>query len=169
MARTGYQYGTSPRKLEPDYKRTKKTQKGNLKIVKDVQRQDVKLSKEQRKKQTRVTLIVIAIFAVLLTISYRNSQINEKFNNVQTLKKQLSSIEKENEQMKVNIENGLNLNNIEKLAKEEIKNAVSNNFQRFVDEYIKNTTIKVGGYWDDEEQKEYTVEQYIKKELKDRL
>ena len=120
MARTGYQYGTSPRKLEPDYKRTKKTQKGNLKIVKDVQRQDVKLSKEQRKKQTRVTLIVIAIFAVLLTISYRNSQINEKFNNVQTLKKQLSSIEKENEQMKVNIENGLNLNNIEKLAKEKL-------------------------------------------------
>ncbi|MCI8411129.1 MAG: hypothetical protein HFJ40_01505 [Clostridia bacterium] len=120
MARMGYQYGTSPRKLEPDYKRTKKTQKGNLKIVKDVQRQDVKLSKEQRKKQTRVTLIVIAIFAVLLTISYRNSQINEKFNNVQTLKKQLSSIEKENEQMKVNIENGLNLNNIEKLAKEKL-------------------------------------------------
>ena len=60
---------------------------------------------------------------------------------------------------------------IDKLAKDEINNAVSANFQRFVDEYIKNTTIKVGGnsYWDDEEQKEYTVEQYIKKELKDRL
>lgn len=54
---------------------------------------------------------------------------------------------------------------IDKLAKDEINNAVSANFQRFVDEYIKNTTIKVGGnsYWDDEEQKEYTVEQYIKK------
>ena len=60
---------------------------------------------------------------------------------------------------------------IDKLAKDEINNAVSANFQRFVDEYIKNTTIKVGGnsYWDDEKQKEYTVEQYIKKELKDRL
>lgn len=60
---------------------------------------------------------------------------------------------------------------IDKLAKDEINNAVSANFQRFVDEYIKNTTIKVGGnsYWDDEEQKEYTVEQYIKKELKDCL
>lgn len=60
---------------------------------------------------------------------------------------------------------------IDKLVEKEIKNAVSANFQRFVDEYIKNTTIKVGGnsYWDDEEQKEYTVEQYIKKELKDRL
>lgn len=60
---------------------------------------------------------------------------------------------------------------IDKLVEKEIKNAVSANFQRFVDEYIKNTTIKVGGnsYWDDEEQKEYTVEQYIKKELKARL
>ena len=57
---------------------------------------------------------------------------------------------------------------IEELAKKEISDAVSSNFQRFVDEYIKNTTIKVCGYsyWDDEEQKEYTVEQYIKKELK---
>ena len=60
---------------------------------------------------------------------------------------------------------------VDKLAKDEISNAVSANFQRFVDEYIKNTTIRVGGnsYWDDEEQKEYTVEQYIKKELRDRL
>ena len=42
--------------------------------------------------------------------------------------------------------------------------------QRFVDEYIANTKIKVGGdYWGDTEEKEYTVEQYIKKELKERL
>lgn len=60
---------------------------------------------------------------------------------------------------------------IDNLAKKEITNTVSENFQRFVDEYISTTTIKVGGnnYWNDEEQKEYTVEQYIKKELKDRL
>ena len=56
-------------------------------------------------------------------------------------------------------------------AKEMIADTVAENFQRFVDEYIKSTTIKVGGnsYWDDEEQKEYTVEQYIKYELKKRL
>ena len=57
---------------------------------------------------------------LLLTISYRNSQINEKFNKVQTLKKELSSLQKENEQLKVNIENSLNLNTIEKLAKEKL-------------------------------------------------
>ena len=57
---------------------------------------------------------------MLLTISYRNSQINEKFNQVQTLKRELSSLQKENEQLKVTIENSLNLNTIEKLAKEKL-------------------------------------------------
>ena len=59
---------------------------------------------------------------------------------------------------------------IDDLARKVIAEKVSDNFQRFVDEYISTTKIKVGGnYWSDEEEKEYTVEQYIKKELKDRL
>ena len=57
---------------------------------------------------------------MLLTISYRNSQINEKFNQVQELKKELASLEKENEQSEVSIENSLNFNNIEKIAKEKL-------------------------------------------------
>ena len=56
----------------------------------------------------------------MLTISYRNSQINEKFTEIQSLKKELSATQKENEQMKVNIENNLNLNTIEKMAKEKL-------------------------------------------------
>ena len=56
------------------------------------------------------------------------------------------------------------------LAKKVIEEKVSENFQRFVDEYITTTKIKVGGnYWDDTEEHEYTVEQYIKNELKNRL
>ena len=52
---------------------------------------------------------------------------------------------------------------IDDLARKVIAEKVSDNFQRFVDEYISTTKIKVGGnYWSDEEQ-------YIKKELKDRL
>ena len=98
----------------------KKDKKGKLKVVKELPRQEVKISKEQRKRQTKMTLIVIAIFALLLTISYRNSQINEKFSQVQTMKKELSALEKENQQLKVNIENSLNLNTIEKLAKEKL-------------------------------------------------
>ena len=81
-------------------------------------------SKNKSKKESplkwALTITVIAIFGLLLTISYRNSQINEKFNEMQSLKKELSSLQKENEQLKVNIANGLNLANIEKLAKEKL-------------------------------------------------
>lgn len=56
------------------------------------------------------------------------------------------------------------------LAKKVIADEVSENFQRFVDEYIANTKIKVSGnYWDDTEEYEYTVEQFIKNELKNCL
>ena len=118
MSRNGYQYSTSPRRLEPEYRPHK--QKRKLKVVEDLPRQEVKISKEQKKKQLKITLAVIAIFGLLLTISYRNSQINEEFNKMQNLKQELASVQKENEQLKVSIENGLNLNNIEKLAKEKL-------------------------------------------------
>ena len=112
MARNRYEYETSPRKLEPDVKKRRQIQKKKLKVVEDLPRQDVKISKEQQKRQTQLTLIVIGIFILLLTISYRNSQINEKFNQMQTLKRELSSLQKENQQLKVSIENSLNLNTI---------------------------------------------------------
>ena len=120
MARTGYQYTTSPRKLEPDVQRKRNKRQQKLKVVEDLPRQRVQLSKEQKKRQKNITLIVIGIFILLLTISYRNSQINEKFTEVQTLKKELSSLEKENQQLEVTIQNSLNLNNIEKQAKEKL-------------------------------------------------
>ncbi len=83
-------------------------------------RQKVRISKEQKKNQFKLTLFVIAIFGILLTISYRNSQINEEFTEMQNLKQELASLQKENEQLRVSIENGLNLSNIEKLAKEKL-------------------------------------------------
>lgn len=120
MARSRYEYGTSPRKLEPDVPRKKQVQKRKLKVVEDLPRQDIKISKEQKKRQIHLTLVVMGIFVLLLTISYRNSQINEKFNEVQTLKRELSSLQKENEQLEVSIQNSVNLNTIEKQAKEKL-------------------------------------------------
>ena len=120
MARNKYEYSTSPRKLEPEFKPQKQTKKRTLKVVEDLPRQDVKISKAQKKKHAKMTLLVIGIFILLLTISYRNSQINEKFNNVQTLKRELSSLQKENEQLKVTIQNSLSSNYIEQQAKEKL-------------------------------------------------
>ncbi len=113
-----YQYETSPRKLEPDYKTEKKRQ--NIRVVRDLPKQEVKISKEQKRKHRKATLLVLAIFTLLLTISYRNTQINEKFNEMQNLKTELASLQKENEQLQVTIENSLNFSNIEKQAKEKL-------------------------------------------------
>lgn len=122
MAQARYQYGTSPRKVEPDYnRRTKKVpQKRQLKIVEDLPRQQIKISKEQRKRQFKMTATVVGLFLLLLTISCRNSQIDRQFNQIQEQKKQLSLLQKENEQLRVSIENSLNLSNIEKVAREEL-------------------------------------------------
>lgn len=123
MAQSKYQYGTSPRKVEPDYnkKSNKSTHKRKpLKVVEDVPRQSVKVSNEERKKQVKMTFTVIALFLLLVVISCRNSQIDKKFNNIQEQKKQLATLQKENEQLKVSIENSQNLSNVEKVAREEL-------------------------------------------------
>ncbi len=141
-----YQYETSPRKLEPEYGREKKNQK--IKVVKDLPKQEIKISKEQKMRHRKATLLVLAIFAVLLTISYRNTQINEKFNEMQTLKTELASLQKENEQLQVTIENSLNLSNIEKQAKEKLgMQKLTNKQTVYVSlpkkDYIESATEKV--------------------------
>ena len=122
MAQQRYQYGTSPRKVNPNYNRKSKkvTKRKPLKVLEEPPRQQMKISKEQKRKQLKMVLTVVGLFLLLLTISCRNSQIDKKFNNIQEQKKQLALLQKENEQLKVNIENSLNLSNIEKVAKEEL-------------------------------------------------
>ena len=122
MAQARYQYGTSPRKIDPNYNRRSKRapKKGQLKVVEDLPKQQIKVSKEQRSKQIKMTVTVVGLFLLLLTISCRNSQIDKKFNQIQDQKKQLATLQKENEQLKVSIENSLNLNNVEKVAREEL-------------------------------------------------
>lgn len=117
-----YQYETSPRKLQPEYEPTKKRAKPyngeNVTTRKSVNKNVKKKTKLNTKGQ--VTLYVIIGFLALFAVCYRNSQITESFNEKENLKKELSSIQKENEQLKVNIENSLNLKNIEQMAKEKL-------------------------------------------------
>ena len=65
-------------------------------------------------------MFALLAFAVLLAISYQNSQITVKFNEMQEQKKKLATMQKENEQLEINIENSLNIKNIEKEAKEKL-------------------------------------------------
>lgn len=122
MVQAKYQYETSPRKVDTDYKRARKstTKNRGLKLLENKPGQQLKKSKEQRKKETKMTITVIGIVLLLLTISCRNSQIDKKFNQIQEHKRNLALLQKENEQLKVSIENSLNLNNVEKVAKDEL-------------------------------------------------
>ena len=129
----GYQYETSPRKLQPEYEPNKnpykkkksslsKKSKNKIKRAKNKEKQKVKANKP--KKETKYNykpVIYIGLaFAMLFTISYRYSLINEKYNEKESIKSQVSDIEKQNEQLRVSIENSLNLTSIEEAAKNQL-------------------------------------------------
>ena len=113
-----YQYETSPRKLQPEYDEPTRKKKIDKKVQNQKATSKKKVVKRKLKPNVKMVLYVIIVFAVLLTISYRNSQITIKFNKKEELKKNLSAIQKENEQLKVSIEQSLNLNNVEQSAKD---------------------------------------------------
>lgn len=115
----GYQYETSPRKIQPEYETRKKKNPYDINkksTARKVSRR--KVVKSKMKPKAKVALYVAISFIVLFGLSYRNSLITENFNKKEKLKEQLSSVQKENEQLKVNIESSLNLKNIEQQAKE---------------------------------------------------
>lgn len=148
MARSGYQYGTSPRKLEPDYTRRTKNKQKPLKVVKNNPKKQASISKTQKIKHAKTTVTVLGIILLLLTISCRNSQIDKQFSQIQSQKQELATLQKENEQLKVSIENSVNITNIEKIAKEELgMQKLSSKQTVYVTlpkkDYVETTTEKV--------------------------
>lgn len=118
---SGYQYETSPRKIEPEYEPQKNPYaKKKSSTLKKKNEQPQKKQKRQLKSHVKAVMYIGIIFAVLFVISYRNSLINESFSKNEKLKNTLAVTQKENEQLQVNIENSLNLSNIEKLAREKL-------------------------------------------------
>ena len=103
-----YQYETSPRKLEPEYEPIKNpySKKKSTTIKK---KQEKVQPKKHLKTQIKTVIYIGLIFASFVVISYRNSLINESFNENEKLKSNLAAVQKENEQLKVNLENSLNL------------------------------------------------------------
>lgn len=116
-----YQYETSPRKLEPEYTPVKNPYKTKKTTAKKSDRNSEKTKEKQIKKQKRKAIKYLIIgFIIIFGISYRNSQIDENFAKVQDLKEQVADVEKENAQLQVSIENGLNSNNLEEEAKKQL-------------------------------------------------
>ena len=122
MEKFGYEYGATPRKLEPEYgpRRAKKSKEEIKKQIKINEKQKRDAMKLEKKKHNKNVALVVAIFLVLLTISYRSSLINERFNEIQNSKEKLASIQKTNGQLEVNIESSLNLSNVKNAAKDKL-------------------------------------------------
>lgn len=108
-----YQYGTNPRKLEPEYKKVPKKYPKKSSVVKNK-----KAVTKKKNNQPKVILYVTLAFLAVFAISYRNSQIDEAFSKTESLKENYQAIQKTNEQVEVSIENSLNFNNVEQSAKE---------------------------------------------------
>lgn len=137
----GYQFETSPKKLQPEYEPDKKTQVEKKAVKKEVKKKEIetiqanevkatKVTKAEVKKKAKFIAYILFGFSVLFTISYRNSIINERFNQKEGLKAELTEIQKVNEQLKVSVENELNLTSIEKMAKEKLGMSKLNNGQK---------------------------------------
>ena len=114
-----YQYETSPRKLQPEYipvkKKYPKKSTASKKTI-DAQKQ----AKVAQSKNIKIMIYLGIIFAILFAVSYRNALVAQRYNELKNLKVQLAKIEKENEQLEVNIESKTNLSAIEKKAQEEL-------------------------------------------------
>lgn len=121
----GYQYETSPRKLQPEYEPKKNPYKKKKSSVSKKQTTNKKVSKnpvskKKNKYNYKPVAYIMLAFAMLFTISYRNSLINEKYNEKESIKSQVSAVQKENEQLKVSIENSLNLSSVAKAAEDKL-------------------------------------------------
>lgn len=115
-----YQYETSPRKLEPEYTPVKNPYKRKKTTARKIQKTNKKKFNEVKKKKLKVIKCVAIGFLIIFGIGIRNSQIDEKFAKVQESKTKLAEIEKQNSQLEIAIENGMNLNNLEQEAKTQL-------------------------------------------------
>lgn len=115
-----YQYETSPRKLEPEYTPVKNPYKRKKTTARKIQKTNKKKVNEVKKKKLKVIKYVTIGFLIIFSIGIRNSQIDERFAKVQESKTKLAEIEKQNSQLEIAIENGMNLNNLEQEAKTQL-------------------------------------------------
>ena len=116
-----YEYETSPRKLRPEYEReTYKVPVARKKV--NTQSTKKKTTKSSQKVDTTVVfkycMFSLAIFMMLFAFIYSDSKVDEAFSRIQSLKTDMSKLQKENDQLEIGIQNSLNLNNIEQAAKE---------------------------------------------------
>lgn len=113
-----YSYRANNDKLKRNEKIYNRRIVGNKNNVSN--KDKIRKSAMERKKNIIRIFDVIICFLMLMLISYRYATINANFRQKENLKKELASIQKENEQLKVNIEKQMSFNAIEQEAKEKL-------------------------------------------------
>lgn len=161
----GYQYETSPRKLQPEYRPKKKKIDSNKLNKNKLDNKKLKAKKKVKPKVRAVCYLMVG-FIILFTISYRNSLITESFNNKESLKQELNSLKKTNEQLQVAIESALNLNTIEQSAKEQLGMQKPANSQKIYvslekKDYVQSATEEIV-FEDDESWIKKVIEGFTK-------
>ncbi len=68
--------------------------------------------------KTKIVIAFSIIFILLFLIMYRNSKISESFAEINKIKNEISIVEKDNNQLEVEIQSSLNLYNVEQSAKD---------------------------------------------------
>lgn len=135
-----YQYETSPRKIKPDYNKPKRNApqynkpktKQKPKVKPKVKQPEKSVVKNTSKKQedlkakndliakTKVSVFFkcALLFLIVFFMIFMNTRLSESITQIQKLKAQITELQKENDQLSINIQNNINLNNIEQAAKE---------------------------------------------------
>lgn len=136
----GYQYDTNPRKLDTNYSKPKKKTTNNKKKNVSKQKKQInqnanknnnkptenKKTKNEIKKEKLMDFKIkfsigcktVLIFAAFFFVLFREAQINELFSDIQKLKSDITTCQKENDQIEISIQNSINANHIEQSAKE---------------------------------------------------
>ena len=114
-----YQYGTSPRKLEPIPKQRKSVKTNTKK--KQVNRKNTKAKqKAEAMRKLKLFATLGFVFAIMFAICYRYSLIDQKFKDIQSLKKEYIALQTTNDQLEIGIQSSLDLTNIERYAKDKL-------------------------------------------------
>ena len=107
-------------KPKKDNQRSNVQKKQQVKNKTNVVKQDERKKQNKLRTKTKVSIFIkgVIFFGIMFLIIFRNSKISESFSQIQNLKTSVTELQKENDQLEINIQNSLNLNTIEQAAKD---------------------------------------------------
>lgn len=75
-------------------------------------------SKLKRRLEAQVFIKIALILIIVFAVTFIDSQKDQKFTEIKTLRAEITQLNKDNDQLEVSIQNSLNLNTIEQAAKD---------------------------------------------------